>query len=951
MRISLGVSGVVLVALLVTYLPAPSGGRLGVPVAPTVIGGPPSASPSAATDSNRPSAPSAELFRGLTNATLATPALAPVGAAAPPTSAVFATPVPVPPPTTPIIETLPVGSSTCCFYSDFVAPTGPFALIELNYTGSASGGVYDSSYRAWVDGAPVLFGTTPEYGQWTVLKDITQYAALFQGTVNVTFILSAALLGGSFSTAVSVLFYPVPAGATPPTTPNVVLPIWNTSYVTPAAGRTTLSADVTVPSNATNATLDLFAYGFQNDEFWYATEPTDKVFRDVQLSVDGTNVASVFPFPYLNTGGLDLFMWRPIPAVFTLNDRPYRIDLTGALGSLEGTHTLTATVAGRDANSDWLIMGVLFIYTSPATGPATTRSSPSAFNVVDTLRTDHATYWDETTTLAYGFAASYTTAGGTTNVTTSVVQNFVSDIATAGSVWENMSGSTGMTFWTNYSGAGGSRSVPVAYVFPLNLDLGNRFVETSNTGGTYPIYGNFTTYLQNVVQEWNESGTADDGSSYSVDERVSGGGVYAGREEETSATAAQILSISFIESQTTSEYTALRSVGSLHLDYSHLIVGSAYQPPGPNNVETVVLNSVASPLTAAVVASAGAIDAGAKVTFTAEWLGGLGSVSVAFAIPLPAGCASPSGPVLSCTLSTAGSVAPTAVVTDAAGDTTTATSPAVVVLPDPSATLVSESAGVDVGGSATVVPVITGGIGPYLCAWLTSGGTGAPLGGCGAGDRVSGTTAGTPIQVGVRVTDATGFTVSAVPLSIPVNALPQVRVTGPATSPAQGTPFELNATVSGGSGADQVNWSVAGPGVPGGALVNFSSGPVLVYSAATTGTFHFTAWVTDAAGGAAQSPTLDVAVVAPSGASSGSAAGSGGAPLWATLALIGAVAALGIALALALLLRRAPPRPPARRPPARRPPSSRAPARTPSWAEEVGPYPPAGPGAPPAGGA
>ncbi|HZY70677.1 MAG TPA: peptide-N4-asparagine amidase [Thermoplasmata archaeon] len=940
-------SSLVLVALLAISLPTGHAGSSSVAPARPIAPG--STTIAHATQSVMPSPPRSvpPLLSRLTNSTLGVPGAVPSPSAAPPTSAVFAAPAPVVPPTTPIVETLPVGSSTCCFYGNFVAPTGPFALIELNYTGVVSGNVYDSSYRAYVDGAPILFGTTPEYGQWTVLKDITQYSALFQGTVNVTFLLSAAVLaGGSFSTSVSVLFYPVPTGAAPPRTPNVVLPIWSTAYVKPTA--TTLSASVSVPTNATNATLDLFAYGFETDEFWYATGPSEKAFRDVQVSVNGTNVASVFPFPYLNTGGLDLFLWRPIPAVFTLDDRPYRIDLTGALGSLEGTHTLSASVAGRDPNSDWLVMGVLFVYTSASAGAAKTLTAPSAFNVVDNLRTDHATYWDETATLAYSYSSSYTTGSGTTNVTSSVAQRFVNDVA-GNSVWENISGATGMSFWTNYSGGGGGRAVDLGYGFPLNLDLGSRFVETSNTGGTYPIYGNFTTYLENVHQEWNESGTAEDGSTFAVDERVGGGGVYAGREEQTSATAAQILSITFIESQTTSEYTAFRAAGPLRLDYAHLLIGSAYQPPGPNNAETIVLNGVASPISAAIVASAGAIDAGAKVTFSVEWLGGLGNPTVAWQTPLPSGCGSPNGGSLTCTPTAPGTIAPVATVSDASGDSATAAAATVFVLADPTVSLSGPAIGVDVGGSGVIVPVVTGGAPPYQCSWSVSGGSFVALGGCAAGIRISGTAAGTPVQVGLRVTDASGFTVSATELSIPVNPVPTVRVVGPGTSPAVGVPFPLNATVTGGSGAVVVNWSIAGPGIAGGSLVNFSSGPVLVYAATATGTFHFSAWATDAAGGASPSPTVDVLVVAATGPSTSSSAAPGAIPLWAALALMGAVAALGIALVAVLILRRSPP-PPPRRPTGRRPPTQ-SPPRTPSWAEEVAPYPPPSPGAPPGGGA
>src|SRR5579862_1309986 len=97
----------------------------------------------------------------------------------PPTSALIATPPPAVPDTTPTVMYFLNASESCCVESNYSAPTGPWAMIVLNYTGQAVNGVYDSSYRAYVDQSMVLFGTTPEYGTWTVLKDITEYSVLF----------------------------------------------------------------------------------------------------------------------------------------------------------------------------------------------------------------------------------------------------------------------------------------------------------------------------------------------------------------------------------------------------------------------------------------------------------------------------------------------------------------------------------------------------------------------------------------------------------------------------------------------------------------------------------------------------------------------------------------------------------------------------------------------------
>ncbi|HEV2231061.1 MAG TPA: hypothetical protein VGS18_02615, partial [Thermoplasmata archaeon] len=87
-------------------------------------------------------------------------------------------PPPTLPGTTPVVVNVLSGSSskTTSFFSEnFTAPSGTWALIVVNYTGSVVSAVYDSSYRLYIDQSLVLLGTSPEYGTWNVLKDLTPY--------------------------------------------------------------------------------------------------------------------------------------------------------------------------------------------------------------------------------------------------------------------------------------------------------------------------------------------------------------------------------------------------------------------------------------------------------------------------------------------------------------------------------------------------------------------------------------------------------------------------------------------------------------------------------------------------------------------------------------------------------------------------------------------------------
>jgi hypothetical protein len=227
---------------------------------PSSAGAPPPARHAAGTP---PDIAAPDLFHSLLDHNLSGPLATP--AASPPLSAYPETPPPALPATVPTVVSVVSNGRGCCYYVNQTPAGGPWDAVVLNYTGTAVGGLYDSSYQALVGGAQVLFGTTPEYGTWTVLQNITPYESLLEPGANFTFILRAALLGGYFLTSVTLSFYPPPAGAPVPSEPSAVVPIWSKQFVKPTSP--TITANATVPANASAATLELWAYGFQRDEF------------------------------------------------------------------------------------------------------------------------------------------------------------------------------------------------------------------------------------------------------------------------------------------------------------------------------------------------------------------------------------------------------------------------------------------------------------------------------------------------------------------------------------------------------------------------------------------------------------------------------------------------------------------------------------------------------------
>jgi hypothetical protein len=470
-------------------------------------------------------------------------------------------------------------------------------MIVMNYTGEASGLVYDSSFMFVVNGVEVFAGTSPEYGRWVVQKDLTEYVSLFKGTVSYVFSTPSAVVSGYFSTWLSLSFYPVPHGSTPPVEPDTIIPLWSPVSLTASSPSSTVTA--TVPTNVKDATLELYLYGFGVDEFWYANEPS---YRDLFVSIGSTPIASVLPFPYINTGGIDLFMWRPIPAVFTLNDRPYQLDATPALGMLEGTYPLTVNVTGILPGSYWVVSGALLLQTSSSALQAKQISYSFPAPSVTTQTNAAFTYFNQTADLSYSYSSLLPTSSGTSTTASESVTEHFQNNQTFNAVWENVTGLESTVINENYASTQAdcvsATNIVESISYPLAMDYGFEFTVTSTTSGGYPMYGPFSIFLFNVLQEWRQSTveiTMGQNAQITCmfDETVTGtNGVTSGTIELVSPTAAIITAITFISANTAAQALYAQQAfpdGSVSL-FMHIIVGVSYQPPAPYYAETIVLD-------------------------------------------------------------------------------------------------------------------------------------------------------------------------------------------------------------------------------------------------------------------------------------------------------------------------------------------------------------------------
>ncbi|WP_434730893.1 peptide-N4-asparagine amidase [Thermogladius sp. KZ2Tp1] len=246
-------------------------------------------------------------------------------------------------------------------------PSGSFSkiLLRVNVTLQSAvpgrpGVNYDRALWIFVDGIPLLIGTTAQRFNYTLVADVTYlYPVLVGGPHNFTMILNNWViprlgLTGYFVVNASLLYYP---GTPPPDVPDAVLPLWNTSgiaWVTLSTRQPVAWQVVNIPSNAIQAFLYLYAEGASYDEFWWTNIPTD---RFIMVYSDGRLVAVTQAFPYIYTGGVLPFLWRPVPAIDTYAFHPFVVDVTPYLPFLVGTHNLSITVSNN--MNYWLVGGFI----------------------------------------------------------------------------------------------------------------------------------------------------------------------------------------------------------------------------------------------------------------------------------------------------------------------------------------------------------------------------------------------------------------------------------------------------------------------------------------------------------------------------------------------------------------------------------------------------------------
>ena len=286
---------------------------------------------------------------------------------------------------------------------------GPWAKVVFQADITVPAGrQFDRTGNVWIGGVNVYFGTTSEpqatiTRSWHVESDVTDYSSLFAvrqpggiylgNTVNKTY---TSILSASGS----LQFYPLAPHQSAPRSADIVLPMsagpnGGSVYLNTPSDQNSLS--FVPPSNIERAYLDVIAQSQIADEFWYTCVPNDvtrqletcgsTAFREVELSIDGTPAGVAPVYPWIYTGGIDPYLWRPIPGVETLNFTPYRVDLTPFAGTLAdgATHKIGFNVFNN--GNFFATAGALLLYldaaSSRVTGEVTDNTIGTPNPVVD----------------------------------------------------------------------------------------------------------------------------------------------------------------------------------------------------------------------------------------------------------------------------------------------------------------------------------------------------------------------------------------------------------------------------------------------------------------------------------------------------------------------------------------------------------------------------------------
>lgn len=272
-------------------------------------------------------------------------------------------------------------------YTPPAACPAPWAKVVFTADFTVTEGrQFDRTASFYLGHANIYYGTTAEPSatvspSWHVERDLTDLTAIFKTAQS-----GEADLGNFVGTSGGVVyngiiyadaaleFYPASIFEPAPPTPDLVVPMPDAEGGAATLNTTSsqLVQPVTLPTNVERVYLDVITQSQIGDEFWYTCVPNDvatelqscgnTAFREAEISIDSQPAGVAPVYPWIYTGGIDPYLWRPIPGVQTFDFVPFRVDLTPFAGLLSDGNQHTVALSVFNADNYFLATANLLVY-------------------------------------------------------------------------------------------------------------------------------------------------------------------------------------------------------------------------------------------------------------------------------------------------------------------------------------------------------------------------------------------------------------------------------------------------------------------------------------------------------------------------------------------------------------------------------------------------------------
>jgi len=264
---------------------------------------------------------------------------------------------------------------------------GPWAKVVFTADFTVTAGrQYDRTAAFYLGHASIFYGTTAEprsalSPSWHVERDVTDLSAIFKSSQtgeanigNFVGVYNGVDYNGIIYANAALEFYPANFRNPAPQVPDMVIPVNGTGGDAGTLNTTTdqITQTLNLPENVESVYLDVIAQNQSDDEFWYFCVPTSETgplescgntaFRETEISIDGSAAGVAPAYPWIFTGGIDPYLWEPVPDVQTLDFVPYRVNLTPFAGLLANGSPHTVAVSVYNADSYFLATANLLVY-------------------------------------------------------------------------------------------------------------------------------------------------------------------------------------------------------------------------------------------------------------------------------------------------------------------------------------------------------------------------------------------------------------------------------------------------------------------------------------------------------------------------------------------------------------------------------------------------------------